>query len=95
MHRCYGDSSIAERFRISIDISVAGDPVGVFWMPEVTKWRNAKPVAGGSVAKGKTSDGDGWAIIPDRLFHSGATDSDAIWRIVPSAASPAAVGIAG
>jgi len=28
MHRCYGDPSIAERFRISIGISVAGDPAG-------------------------------------------------------------------
>jgi len=53
MHRCYGDPSIAERFRISIDISVAGDPVGVFWMPEVTKWRNAKPVAGSERSEGE------------------------------------------
>jgi len=45
MHRCYGDPSIAERFRMPIDISVAGDPAGVFWMAVVTKWHNVKPIA--------------------------------------------------
>jgi hypothetical protein len=53
MHRCYGDPSIAERFRTSIDIFVAGDPAGVFFSELFLVGRGDEVAQGKADARGQ------------------------------------------